>query len=173
VVVEADVPAKAECAVDQGLVAADGDVGADLEVGPAQLVFDLFAALLDPVPDAVDRHDLGQAGGWVRAGRLARAGAEVISDFRVMADQQELFGQVASVPTAWRTLSEVAAAGEQARARVTAAVNAARRRAWAGIEARHGAIPGVAVADKVLDGVTCIRLDATVVTCHSPALGTR
>ena len=30
-------------------------------------------------------------------------GARVISDFRVMADQRELFGLVASVPTAWRT----------------------------------------------------------------------
>ena len=32
-------------------------------------------------------------------------GAEVISDFRVMADQKELFGLVASVPTTWRTLA--------------------------------------------------------------------
>jgi hypothetical protein len=98
-------------------------------------------------------------------------GAEVISDFRVMADQQELFGLVASVPTAWRTLNEIAAAGERAQSRVAAAMNAARRRAWAGIEARHGAIPGVAVADKVLNGVTCIRLDATVVPCHSDKQG--
>jgi hypothetical protein len=98
-------------------------------------------------------------------------GAQVISDFRVMADQGELFGLVASVPTAWRTLNEIAAAGERARARVTAAVNAARRRAWAGIEARHGTIPGVAVADKVLDSVTCIRLDATVVAGHSDKQG--
>jgi hypothetical protein len=30
-------------------------------------------------------------------------GAEVISDFRVMTDQAELFGLVASVPAAWRT----------------------------------------------------------------------
>ena len=45
------IPAKAERAVDQGLVAADRDVGADLDVGPAQLVFDLFVALLNrPVP---------------------------------------------------------------------------------------------------------------------------
>jgi len=38
-------------------------------------------------------------------------GARVISDFRVMGDQRELFGLVASVPTAWRTLAEMARAG--------------------------------------------------------------
>src|SRR5882762_3390752 len=59
---EPGVPAEAERAVDQGLVAADRDFGADLEVGPAQLVLDLLVALLDPVPDAVQAHDLGQAG---------------------------------------------------------------------------------------------------------------
>ena len=94
-------------------------------------------------------------------------GGEVISDFRVMGDQDELFGPVASVPTAWRTLSEIAAGGERALARITGAVNAARRAAWAQIVARHGALPGVRVADKVLEGVTCLRLDATVVPCHS------
>src|SRR6185369_466712 len=66
-------PAEAECAVDQDLVAADGDVGADLEVGPAELVLDLLVALLDPVPDAVNPGDLGQAGGLVDALGLARA----------------------------------------------------------------------------------------------------
>src|SRR6185312_15126127 len=75
---------------------------------------------------------------------------EVISDFRVMGDQAELFGLVASVPTAWRTLDEIAGGGERALGRVTAAVNAARRRAWAGIAARHGTLPGVRVADKML-----------------------
>ena len=94
-------------------------------------------------------------------------GSEVISDFRVMADQKELFGLVASVPTVWRTLDEIAAGGPRALARITRAVNAARRQAWAGIEARHGALPGVRIADKVLEGVTCIRLDATVTPAHS------
>jgi hypothetical protein len=98
-------------------------------------------------------------------------GAEVISDFRVMGDQQELFGLVASVPTCWRTLNETAAGGGRALARVTAAVNAARRVAWTQIEARHGTLPGVAIADKVLEGVTCLRLDATVVACHSEKQG--
>jgi hypothetical protein len=100
-------------------------------------------------------------------------GGEAVSDFRVIGDQGELFGLVASVPTCWRTLSEIAAGGERALGGVTAAVNAARRKAWAGIAARHGALPGVRVADQVLAGVTCIRLDASVVTCHSPALGIR
>jgi hypothetical protein len=97
-------------------------------------------------------------------------GAEVISDFRVLADQRDLHGLVASVPTAWRTLNEIASGGPRAQARITRAVNAARRQAWAAIVARHGAIPGVRVADKMLDGVICVRLDAIVVTCHSAAV---
>jgi len=89
-------------------------------------------------------------------------GGEVISDFRVITDQKELFGLVASVPTTWRTLDEIAAGGPRALARLTRAVNGARRPAWAAIEARHGALPGVRIADRILEGVTCIRLDATV-----------
>src|SRR5207248_4382882 len=64
-VLEPGGPAEAERAVDQHLVAADGEVGADLEVGPAELVLDLLVALLGPVADAIDPHDLGQAGGRV------------------------------------------------------------------------------------------------------------
>jgi hypothetical protein len=89
----------------------------------------------------------------------------------VMGDQRELFGPVASVPTAWRALKEIAAGGDRRRRKVAAAVNKARRHAWAHGIARHGGLPPVKVADKKLEGVTCIRLDATVVTAHSPALG--
>ena len=39
------------------------------------------------------------------------------------------------------------------------------------IAARHGALPGIRIADKTLGGVTCIRLDATVVACHSDKEG--
>jgi hypothetical protein len=63
-------PAEAERAVDQDLVTADGDIGADLEIGPAQLVFDLLVTLFELVTDAVNAHDLGQAGRRVRAARL-------------------------------------------------------------------------------------------------------
>ena len=94
-------------------------------------------------------------------------GARVICDFRVMADQRELFGLVASVPTAWRTLKEIARGGTRAGRRITQAVNTARRCAWAQAVARHGALPGMRLADRTLEGVTCIRLDATVTFAHS------
>ena len=100
-------------------------------------------------------------------------GAEVISDFRVIGDQDELFGLVASVPTAWRTLDEIARGGDRALGKITATVNATRRRAWAGHRgpARHPARHPRRGQDA--GRVTCIRLDASVVTCHRPALGTR
>ena len=98
-------------------------------------------------------------------------GAWAISDFRVLADQRDAFGQVASVPTAYRTLEEIAEGGDRAARKLTAAVSAARRYAWSQVVARHGQLPGVRVADKVLDGVTCIRIDASVVTAHSQGTG--
>ena len=86
-------------------------------------------------------------------------GAEVISDFAVLGG---LRWPVASVPTVWRTLNEIAAGGAAGAGPDHQAVNAARRQAWAGIAVRHSAIPGVAVADKKIEGVICIRLDATL-----------
>lgn len=94
-------------------------------------------------------------------------GARAISDFRVMGDQAEVFGPVASVPTAWRTLEEIAAGGARTGKKITAAVNTARRYAWDQIVARQGELPGVRIADKTLKGVTCVRIDATVTDAHS------
>jgi Transposase DDE domain group 1 len=94
-------------------------------------------------------------------------GARGFSDFRVLADQGELFGQVASVPTVYRTLEEIAEGGDPTAGKLTAAVNTARRFAWSQTVARHGKLPGVKIADKTLEGVTCIRLDATVTFAHS------
>src|SRR5437763_15451263 len=58
-------------------------------------------------------------------------GARVISDFRVMGDQRELFGPVASVPTAWRVLKEMPAGGASGRREGTAAGGKTRRPAVA------------------------------------------
>ena len=94
-------------------------------------------------------------------------GARAISDVRVMSDQQELFGPVASVPTVWRTLEEIASGGTRTARKLTTAVNAARRYAWGQIVARQGKLPGVRIADKTLEGVSCVRIDATVTDAHS------
>src|SRR5690348_4174647 len=68
-------------------------------------------------------------------------GARVISDFRVMSDQAELFGLVASVPTAWRTLAEIARAGSRADRRGLGGGKAAPRQAWGQVGGRPGAAP--------------------------------
>jgi hypothetical protein len=54
-------PAEAERAVDQGLVAADRDIGADLEAGPAQLVLDLLITLLNRPPLIPMKRDVSLA----------------------------------------------------------------------------------------------------------------
>ena len=58
-------------------------VGADHEVGPAQLLLELLVALLDPVAQAVQPDDLGQVGRgewrFVRVGRIGvrKVGREI------------------------------------------------------------------------------------------------
>ncbi len=125
----------------------------------------LTSGLSAALPSPLGGHDRGRV--FSDLACAIADGARVISDFRVMGDQRELFGQVASVPTAWRALKEIAAGGDRRRRKVTAAVNKARRHAWERGIARHGGLPPVKVADRRLEGVTCIRLDATVVTAHS------
>lgn len=80
-------------------------------------------------------------------------GGTSISDLVVLRDQPTLFGEVASTPTAWRTLDAV---NDAALARIATARAAARRRVWAA-----GADPGFYVID----------LDATLITSHSDKTG--
>lgn len=96
-------------------------------------------------------HDRGQV--LVDVAVAIADGARSISDLEVLAHQPALFGEVASVPTAWRTLE---ATDEAARERIGAARAAARRAAWAA-----GADPGYYVID----------IDATLVTAHSEKEG--
>jgi hypothetical protein len=76
-------------------------------------------------------------------------GATTISDLRVLSDQPELFGEVASVPTAWRTLEAI---DEEVLARIAGARADARKVAWAA-----GMDPGFYVID----------IDGTLVDAHS------
>ena len=80
-------------------------------------------------------------------------GATAISDLRVLADQPALFGDVASVPTTWRTLQAIDAAALE---RIASARAQARAEAWAA-----GVDPGFYVID----------IDATLVGAHSEKEG--
>jgi hypothetical protein len=119
--------------------------------------------------ELADRLGLTGALGW-RAGRGRRRrhpeawvlrdlavmladGGDCLSDLGVLRAQPELFGEVASTPTAWRVLERLAQGGERSLAGLRLARAQARRRAWQ--------------AGAWVDGLLVIDLDATLVTAHS------
>jgi hypothetical protein len=79
-------------------------------------------------------------------------GADSISDLKALRDQPELFGPVASKPTAWRVLDRVS---EAHLPRLRTGRAAARAAAWAA-----GAAPD-------LRGELCLDIDATILIAHS------
>jgi hypothetical protein len=95
-------------------------------------------------------------------------GGRVLSDLASLRDQPELYGSVASDPTAWRTLEAI---GEPQRAAIAAARAKTRRRVWALIVARNGRIPPSRVADIDLGKTVVIRMDATIQIAHSDKEG--
>ena len=106
----------------------------------------LTAGLSAALPSPQAGHDRGRV--FADLACAIADGARVISDFRVMGDQRELFGPVASVPTAWRALKETAAGGDRGPAQGhRRGEQGAAARLGAGI-ARHGALPPVRVADR-------------------------
>jgi hypothetical protein len=96
-------------------------------------------------------HDRG--GVLVDLAVMIADGGEAISDLAVLRNQRALFGEVASVPTAWRTLEAVDAA---TLVRINTARAEARKAAWAA-----GADPGFYVID----------IDATLIDAHSDKAG--
>jgi Transposase DDE domain group 1 len=97
-------------------------------------------------PDAVVLRDLAV---------LLADGGDCLSDLAALRDQPELFGPVASTPTAWRVIERLAL-DPDGLARLRAARAHARGRAWAA-----GGDPGVELL--------IIDADATLVTAHSDA----
>jgi Transposase DDE domain group 1 len=96
-------------------------------------------------------HDRGEV--LVDLAVMLADGGEAISDLAVLRDQPSLFGDVASVPTAWRTLEAIGGVELTA---IAVARAQARARAWAA-----GADPGFYVMD----------FDGTLVTAHSEKEG--
>jgi DDE family transposase len=110
-----------------------------------------LSAAMSPTKLRRRGHDRGRV--LVDLAVMLADGGEAISDLAVLRDQPELFGEVASLPTAWRTLEAIDA---EALARIAVARARARRQAWAA-----GADPGFYVID----------FDATLVNSHSDKEG--
>jgi hypothetical protein len=111
-------------------------------------------------------HDRGQV--FTDISVAIADGESRIGGIEVLGQSAELYGPVASVPTAWRCLNEI---GPAQLDRLQAAKARIRRHVWTQIEARHGALPGVRVADRQVTDMICVRLDATVVPAHSDKQG--
>jgi hypothetical protein len=95
-------------------------------------------------------HDRGQV--LVHLAVMIADGGEAISDLAVLRNQPSFFGEVASVPTAWRA----EAIDDAAQERIAEARAAARAKVWAA-----GADPGFYVID----------FDGTLITAHSDKEG--
>jgi DDE family transposase len=111
-----------------------------------------------------------QRGGGHDPGRVAvdlavmlADGGQAITDLAVLRDQPELFGAVASDPTAWRVL---AAVDDQALARLRVARAAAREVAWAQAAETRDGLPTSAAAGQPIPGLV-LDIDASIVVCHS------
>ncbi|MFJ8275644.1 IS1380 family transposase [Streptomyces sp. NPDC094154] len=90
-------------------------------------------------------------------------GGEAIADLAVLRDQAEVFGSVASTPTAWRLLADV---DERTLASLRSARASAREVAWLQAAETGEGIPSARTAGRVLPGLV-LDLDATLVACHS------
>ncbi len=90
-------------------------------------------------------------------------GGTRIGDIATVGDHEELFGSVASAPTAWRTLHEASGRLDA----VAAARAAVRAHVWDQLAARHGKIPPCRIAGTDLGDTVVVRLDSTIVIAHS------
>ncbi|MEV7360865.1 IS1380 family transposase, partial [Kitasatospora sp. NPDC091276] len=90
-------------------------------------------------------------------------GGEAIADLAVLRDQRDVFGPVASAPTAWRVLAGIDAAALNA---LRAARARTREVAWLQADETGHPIPPSHAGGRELPGLV-LDIDATLVTCHS------
>jgi len=90
-------------------------------------------------------------------------GGEAIADLALLRDQPDMFGPVASAPTAWRLLAGINPATLRA---LRTARAAAREVAWLQADETRGRITAARAGGHDLPGLV-MDIDATLVTCHS------
>ncbi|WSC10672.1 IS1380 family transposase [Streptomyces scopuliridis] len=120
-----------------------------------------YSAALRPLRPRGTGHDPGRIATDLAV--MLADGGEAIGDLAVLRDQAQVFGSVASTPTAWRLLAD---ADERAPASVRSARASAREVAWLQAAETGEGIPAVRTAGRTLPGLV-LDLDATLVACHS------
>ncbi|MFE3214742.1 IS1380 family transposase [Streptomyces antimycoticus] len=90
-------------------------------------------------------------------------GGEAIADLALLRDQHEVFGPVASTPTAWRLLADI---DTSTLAALRAARAAARETAWLQVAESRDGIPASRAGGRDVPGLV-LDIDATLVTCRS------
>ncbi|MFJ5726255.1 IS1380 family transposase [Streptomyces sp. NPDC093149] len=134
-------------------------ISAGSPVGPKRGV--RWSTVLRPLRPRGTGHDPGRIATDLAV--MLADGGEAIADLAVLRDQREVFGPVASTPTAWRLL---AAVDERTLDRLRSARAAAREVAWLQAAETRTAIPAVKAGGRELPSLV-LDLDATLVTCHS------
>jgi hypothetical protein len=120
-----------------------------------------FSDALAPLRVRQSGHDPGRIA--VDLAVMLADGGEAIADLAVLRNQADLFGAVASDPTAWRLLSDLDAV---ALARLRAARAQARELAWAQAAETRTGLPDSMAARQPVPGLV-LDLDASIVICHS------
>ncbi|WP_372337870.1 IS1380 family transposase [Streptomyces sp. MK5] len=120
-----------------------------------------YSAALRPLRPRGTGHDPGRVATDLAV--MLADGGEAIADLAVLRDQGEVFGPVASTPTAWRLLADT---DEAALASLRAARASAREVAWMQAAETGEGIPAARAGGQELPGLV-LDLDATLVTCHS------
>ncbi|MCX5233416.1 IS1380 family transposase [Streptomyces sp. NBC_00233] len=120
-----------------------------------------YSAALRPLRPRGTGHDPGGVATDIAV--MLADGGEAIADLAVLRDQGEVFGPVASVPTAWRLL---AAVDERVLDRLRSARAQAREVAWLQASETRSGIPAVTAGGREVPGLV-LDIDATLITCHS------
>jgi DDE family transposase len=143
-----------------------GHAGARLlaDLADATGLTSAYSTALGPLRPRGTGHDPGRVA--VDLAVTLANGGETITDLAALRDQGEVFGPVASTPTAWRLLADL---DERVLARLRSARSRARETPWLQAAETNGGIPTAWTAGRELPGLV-LDIDATLITCHSEKL---
>jgi hypothetical protein len=140
-----------------------GHAGARLlaDLADATGLTSAYSTVLRPLRPRGTGHDPGRIATDLAV--MVADGGEAITDLAVLRDQGEVFGPIASTPTAWRLL---AAVDERVLDRLRSARAQAREVAWLQASETRCGIPAAKAGGREVPGLV-LDIDATLITCHS------